>query len=133
MSSLRFGWSLLTKWCLCWAFTLDLHWAIEPTGYIENKGTAFSLQDDTRYTNDLMSTSNCGSRVECAIRCATQELCSGFNYDSSQCELLSGEMSLTGRSLQTGWSHGFIPKTGKKLIKTFYLQTVYSSKKCRHP
>ncbi len=97
----KLRWSLFSLWYLCWA----MQPCLVSTSRV---GTMFELENGVRYNCGLLVLRRARSRLQCAAECAKEKSCSGFNFGSGHCELLSAEEA-SCRTSESGWSHGYDP------------------------
>ncbi len=100
MIARKLRWSFFVLWYLCWA--------MQPYLISTDRGTTFELENGVRYNCGLMALRKACSRLQCAAECAKEKPCSGFNFGSGQCELLSAEEA-SCRTSESRWSHGYDP------------------------
>lgn len=82
-----------------------------------------SYDNRTTYAINVIFTSNCRSRIDCASQCAAWGECKSvmFNMDTRQCQLMSVHMngqSVAGPHNSLGWLY-YERKTGKYITGIF--------------
>lgn len=83
-----------------------LLWTTRPRLVVSHSNAAkFAIEKGIRYTCGVLATGRSRSLAECALMCAKQDLCLGFDFGSGQCDLLSAAASC--RDTAPGWSHAY--------------------------